>query len=104
MGNHPSQKIPISQMPHSSSQTRNGFSNPRMESPFKTKKWDIKGSDFAVFLNKAKEKSDAAMAADTSLLFKALTGSPCQDTCRSFLIAVIEHSPERKQSIIIATL
>ncbi|KAH0686794.1 hypothetical protein KY284_017347 [Solanum tuberosum] len=88
-------------MPHSSSQTRNGFSDPRMDSPFKTMKWD-KRLRFAVFLNKAKEKSDAAMAADTSLLFKALTGSPCQDTGRIFLNAVIEHSPERKQSIVIA--
>ncbi|WMV20592.1 hypothetical protein MTR67_013977 [Solanum verrucosum] len=103
MGNHPSQKIPISLMPHSSS-TRNGFSDPRMDSPFKTTKWYIKGSDFVVFLNKAKEKSDSAMAADTSLQLKALTRSPCQDTCRSFLIAVIEHSLERKQSIIIAPL
>ena len=64
----------------------------------------MEGSDFAVILNKAKKKSGAAMAADTSLLFKALTGLPCQDTCRGFLIAVIEHSPERKQSIIIAPL
>uniref|UniRef100_A0A0V0H806 Putative ovule protein n=2 Tax=Solanum chacoense TaxID=4108 RepID=A0A0V0H806_SOLCH len=83
MGNHPSQKIPISPMPHSLS-TRNGFSDLRMDSPFKTTKWDIKGSDFAVFLNKAKEKSDSAMAADTSLLFKAITRSPCQDTGRIF--------------------
>uniref|UniRef100_A0A0V0GUN3 Putative ovule protein n=1 Tax=Solanum chacoense TaxID=4108 RepID=A0A0V0GUN3_SOLCH len=44
------------------------------------------------------------MAADTSLLLKALTGSPCQDTGRVFRNAAIEHSPERKQSIIIAPL
>ncbi|WMV20590.1 hypothetical protein MTR67_013975 [Solanum verrucosum] len=75
-----------------------------MDSTFKTTKWVIKSSDFAVFLNKAKEKSDAAMAADTSLLLKDLTGSPCQDTGRVFRNATIEHSPERKQSIIIAPL
>ncbi|WMV36324.1 hypothetical protein MTR67_029709 [Solanum verrucosum] len=37
-----------------------------------------------LYLNKAKEKIDAAMAADISLLFKAVTWSPCQDTGRRF--------------------
>jgi hypothetical protein len=55
------------------------------------------GSDLLYF-NKAKEKSNAAMAADTSLLYKSRTGSPCQDTGRIFLNAIIEHSSERKAS------
>ena len=54
-------------------------------------------------MNMQREK-DNAMAADTSLLFKALTGSPCHDTGRIFLNTVIEHSPEGKQSITIAPL
>lgn len=47
-------------------------------------------------------KENCAMAADTSLRFKAVPGCLAKIWIRHYSIAMIKHSPDRKQSIIIA--